>query len=469
MIVKILSSSASFNGVEYNTEKVDKGKGELMVAENFSPLEGMKNLRPEDYKGYLKLVSSKNSKVEKPQFHAVISGKGKEYNKQQLTDIGHKWLNEMGYGKNPFLIVYHKDTENNHVHLVSTRIDKQGKKIDSNFENIRAYKALNKIIGLDLNVKVSEDIKKSMTFNFKTKAQFFLLLERKGYSIKATDKGIDVIKFGTLITTILPNELEAKIESVETDSKRVAQLRAIIEKYKLQYSGSLKPTYTTQPSGLLSQTGYTSDLAEYLKEEFGVELVFHSKDNKTPYGFTIIDNAKRNVFKGGDVIKLSELIENNILSDKKQIIEKDPYKTHIENRITAHDELAYYRTLVRSVVNSYGLLEEGLKHQGFDLITKSDQLLIIDVPNNASISLNDLISDEEGNYSKFTNLIQQRTPSNEISISESSEEYYQSEEYYESTALEDLADLGFSGDDIDDEALLGRNRARKGMARTNTR
>ncbi|RZJ48774.1 MAG: hypothetical protein EOO44_19795, partial [Flavobacterium sp.] len=104
----------------------------------------------------------------------AISCLGREYDKHQLTEIGKEWLKEMGYSKNPHLIVFHKDTDNNHVHLVSTRIDKQGKKINSDYERIRAMKAINRIVGLNENQKVSEDIKKCLNYSFKTKAQFFL-------------------------------------------------------------------------------------------------------------------------------------------------------------------------------------------------------------------------------------------------------------------------------------------------------
>jgi len=128
MIVRILSNSATFNGVSYNTDKVDSGKGELMQAANFGALHGLDEWKPEDYKNYFKMISGVNKRVTGPQFHAVISAKGKEYNKQDLTLIAGQWLEQMGYSKQPFLIVSHNDTENNHVHIVSTRIGRDGKK-----------------------------------------------------------------------------------------------------------------------------------------------------------------------------------------------------------------------------------------------------------------------------------------------------------------------------------------------------
>jgi hypothetical protein len=457
MIVKILGSGAGFNGVDYNTEKIDKGKGELMLVKNFDFLDGLKNLRPEDYKNYLQMISSKNQKIVNPQFHAAISCKGKEYSKEQLMEIGEQWLDEMGYGKNPFLIIYHKDTNNNHVHLVSTRIDKNGKKIDSNYEKIRAIKAINKIIGLDENVKVSADIKKCFAFNFKSTSQFSLLIEKMGYNVSSIDRKINVMKYGRVLTSISQEELNSVIELAESDKKRIAQLRAIIEKYKLDYSTTIQKTFIALPSGYLKENGYTSDLAEHLKSKLGLEFVFHSKDNKTPYGFTIIDYAKKNVFKGGEIIRLKELIENNIPTEKQQRVKKDPYKSHMAHRVTSPDELAYYKTLVHSIINSYGLLEEGLKHQGFDLIKKSNELFIIDISSEASIKLNDLIIDRSEDYTRFSELNEQRYRSGNLESFESPIVSY------------DFANIGFDGNDIDDEATLGKNRAKKGMVRTDSR
>lgn len=120
-----------------------------MKVSGFGPLQAYSQLFPEDYVRYLELVSGSNKRIKLPQFHAVISAKGREMGKEGLTDLADKWLEKMGYKDRPFLVVFHKDTKNNNVHIVCTRVDKMGKKINSAFEKIRAVTQLNRLMKQD--------------------------------------------------------------------------------------------------------------------------------------------------------------------------------------------------------------------------------------------------------------------------------------------------------------------------------
>ena len=48
---------------------------------------------------------------------------------EQLTAIGQEYMEKMGYGNQPYIIYRHEDIGRPHIHIVSLRIDEQGKKI----------------------------------------------------------------------------------------------------------------------------------------------------------------------------------------------------------------------------------------------------------------------------------------------------------------------------------------------------
>jgi hypothetical protein len=124
MIAHILEKpSRTFAGVKYNTNKVDRNTGELMLIANFGAMQALSNPRTQDLVNYLLMVSAQNTAIKKnTQFHAVISARGRNYTKQELTKAAVMWLKEMKYGDQPYLIVFHKDTENHHVQTDRPRL-----------------------------------------------------------------------------------------------------------------------------------------------------------------------------------------------------------------------------------------------------------------------------------------------------------------------------------------------------------
>jgi hypothetical protein len=312
MIVKILQKSETFKGVSYNTEKMEKDKGELMKVENFGALQALENLRPKDYINYLEARSATSARTKYPQFHAVISCKGRSHTKEQLKQLATNWLKGMGYEKQPYMLVFHKDTNNNHIHIVSTRVGENGKKINDSYEKIRAYQVLNNLMGLDEKQKVKNDIIKALSYNFSTRPQFMMLFECQGYALSLNGDQYIISKFGVQQGAIGLAVVDARIKEYVKKIDRLSQLRAIIEKYRISHSASLLPVSKNLLNGLAAKpTVYTSDLAEVLLSKFGVQLLFHGKAGMPPYGYTVIDHSEKhkNVFKGKELMPLHKLIE----------------------------------------------------------------------------------------------------------------------------------------------------------------
>ena len=95
MIITILPSSTTFHAIAYNEKKVEKGQASLTEAANIG-------LRQEAYtadnlREYFELYSARNTRIQNTQFHVAVSCKGNEYSYEQLLDIAHRYLKEMGY------------------------------------------------------------------------------------------------------------------------------------------------------------------------------------------------------------------------------------------------------------------------------------------------------------------------------------------------------------------------------------
>jgi hypothetical protein len=446
MIVRILSSSASFHGVSYNTDKVDRGLGELMKVANFGALQGLLELRPEDYKNELKAISSLNKRVKSPQFHAAISAQGKTYDKYQLTAIAEQWLSAMGYGKQPYLIIFHKDTVNNNVHVVTTRIGRDSKKINRDFEHIRAVQQLNTVLGIDEKHNVKFDIEKALAYRFATIAQFKMILENQGYILKEEDNHLQVIKFGTKLADLSLSSITERLGEKQTDNQRKEQVKAILIKYAKVYDSTLKPQTIPLPGRHDKPTGnYTSDFSQYLKEKHGLVLIFHASENKPPYGYSLIDESGKAVYKGSEIMPLKELLAIKTVSYYTG--EKEPAET-LDN--PGMQTLVYYSALLKAVIYNYPDIKQGLYHQGLDIKYSGSELVLIDYGANTSIPVNELLNETE-----FQNLEQQMAQSNEVGA--------EIQRQYHAIPAINLAT------DIDDEAIHGRNRLRQKKARTNRR
>jgi len=443
MIVKILPPSATFKGVSYNTNKIEKDKGELMKVVNFGALQSLDYLRPSDYINYLKARSKTSSRVKFPQFHAVISCKGKSHSKDELTQIASDWLMGMGYAKQPYMLIFHKDTDNNHIHIVSTRIGEDGKKINDSYEKIRAYQVLNQVIGVDEKVQLAKDLGQALSYHFATRAQFMMLLESKGYTLKLTNDTYQLIKFGKEQGSVDAANVDGRIKMYNKDLARLAQLRAITKKYQRSHDSSVQFTPQPMPGVPVAKTsGYTSKMSELLESKFGIQIIFHGKPGMLPYGYTLIDHAQKRVYKGGDLMPIEEFIS-------------PPFNYETEQNRNVNEE---------SITDSASIVPNGVAptEQQHDLQssssqTESEKNLIQTGSLNSVSPNNDKIIDDRGD------------PEVEIlpGLQQSEENSaFQEEAIRTSHWQGTMLDLS---DDIDDEAILGRNRRRKGKARTNTR
>ena len=297
MIVKILSSASSdFHGVKYNDKKRESGAGELMLMQNFPDGIDEKS-KQEEVRNYFKAIS-KSDKVKKPQFHATISTKFQNHSKEELTEIGKHFMKEMGYENQPYIIVFHNDTENNHIHLVSTRVDKTtGKKMDDGFEKLKSQRALQKVLAELQGVDLDKELEKLLKYKYSTAKQLEFLLERSGFKFiknRENDTAFDILKNGVKQKTIFDNQI---VFSSKSDSKRANQIKAFLNKYKEVYSNKVfKVIDNREAEGIeddqtkrnaTPKIEFESELQHKMREMFGIDIVFHHKHGQQPFGYSL--------------------------------------------------------------------------------------------------------------------------------------------------------------------------------------
>lgn len=300
-VVKILKSSKSFAAVGYNDERCKKGEAVLVKSVNFSLSSSF--ISAVDY---LKIWGDNNKRIKNRQFHAIISLEKDEISKDELIDLGERWLREMGYGDNPYLIYYHTNTEHPHIHLVTSRVDKNGMKISDKFEKERAVQNLRKVENKSYLQPNRQTLANLLRYSFSTKYQFIELCKSAGFEVHIDDKFVSVRRKGavTVLSTDLLNFCSQRYRR-DVDAREKKRIQSLIYKYALKYS--------------------KENFIPYMHKKFGLEFVFYGKQDDIN-GYTIIDHKNKCVYKGSEIFgakKISELLDVPQKSSNVELLIQD--------------------------------------------------------------------------------------------------------------------------------------------------
>lgn len=291
MIATILPGSANFHAVGYNEHKVSKGDARLIEILNFGNLGAIDSPTADELVRHLKTYSSQNDRIRKPQFHVAISCKGHELTEQELLEFAHKYLKEMGYMEpgQPILVYSHYDTSNTHLHIVTSRVGPDGRKIDHNNERRRSQEVINRILGEDSKKKVETDFEKAKQYTFNSFAQFKAVISSMGYEVFQKNDTVFFKRGGKIHMKVPFADFNALYKYGVTDRARARQLRSILRKYR-------------------DTCADKEELKKEIKATFGVDIVFFGKKDK-PYGYILVDHSTKAVFHGARVLALDELLD----------------------------------------------------------------------------------------------------------------------------------------------------------------
>ena len=145
MVAKISIGSSLYGALAYNAQKVNAGEGKLLATNRvFDGGDGQMdctrllrdfcNCMPEN-------VRTRNTVI-----HVSLNPHPDDrLTDMEMANIAQIYMERLGYGNQPYVIVKHEDIDRHHVHIVSVNVDEKGKRIDKDFLSRRSERIRKKL------------------------------------------------------------------------------------------------------------------------------------------------------------------------------------------------------------------------------------------------------------------------------------------------------------------------------------
>jgi len=345
MIAKINTGSNLYGALAYNQEKVDEGMGKVLATNLVcEPIDGCFSVQAcaSDFVGWL--PSPEHLPTKKPVIHISLNPHPDDkLTENQLADIGREYMERLGYGSQPYLIFKHEDIGRDHIHIVSLRVDCEGKLIKDSFEHKRSKKItelLEKKYGLipaegqkqaeqwqltqvdpakgNLKKQISAVIKPLVnTYKFQTLGEYRALLslynigleEVKGEVRGKPYRGLvysALDKDGNKVGTPLKSSLFGKSVGYDGLENHMGKSGKEIKQQ------GLRERTLTIVIGAVNTAASESELRAKLRA-VNIDLVVRRNDQRRIYGVTFIDHNDRCVFNGS---RLGKEFSANAFNDR---------------------------------------------------------------------------------------------------------------------------------------------------------
>ncbi len=324
--------------LRYNEKKKEEGKATLLKASGMLP--GAENLKATQLLKQFKSITSQNTRTKTNAVHISLNFSPKDQlSEERMADIADRYLIKIGFGEQPYLVYSHRDAGHPHLHLVTTNIDRRGKRIETHNlgknKSELARKELEISFGLvqaELQDFMGPDLKEMMTvgygkqptkaglnavlnhvltnYHFASLSEFnavlslfqvvahrgekdSLLYKKRGLVFNFLDSNnqrIGVpIKASSFYSRPTLNKLEKRFSrAIHKKSEHKKDVFFRIEKIKLEFQNESKP-----------DIGLFKNLLQ--RGSIGARLLINESGRL--YGVTFIDHCSGCVFKGSELGK----------------------------------------------------------------------------------------------------------------------------------------------------------------------
>jgi hypothetical protein len=336
------ASNTLYSALAYNQIKVDEDHAKVIFTQNMiEPRDGRYDIPTclRSFEPYL--LANRNT--EKPVLHVSLNPDPKDsLSDEQLTNIAQEYMQKMGYGSQPFIVYKHEDIERRHIHIVSLRVNEEGKKIDDKFEHRRSMDACRELerkyelvpadqkkreVGLPLKPVRYEDgdVKHQIaniirplahSWHFQSFKEYRALLTLYNIGVEEVRGEVNGKPYrglvysaldgkGEKVGTPFKSSLFGKSVGIEALEKRIAKSTEIIK------DKGLKERSKKVIADAMRTTGNRADFEKALAKQ-GVSVLFRTNVEGRIYGATFIDHEQRCVFNGS---RLGKEFSANVFND----------------------------------------------------------------------------------------------------------------------------------------------------------
>ena len=138
MIAKISSSNSLAATLGYNFKKVEKHEASVLLVQGLFQDRNGRYSRAQVLADMLRTIPER-CRTKKTVFHCSLNPHPDEkLSDEALSRIAAEYMEALGYGAQPYIVFRHNDIPRAHIHIVSLRVDSEGRKINDRFERRRS-------------------------------------------------------------------------------------------------------------------------------------------------------------------------------------------------------------------------------------------------------------------------------------------------------------------------------------------
>ena len=359
MVVKIFSPHSMKRALNYNEKKEQGGQAECILADNYLlNAEQMKFRHKPNRLQYL-IALNERSKKSNTLHISLNFSTSENLTKEKLSAIAKSYTGKIGFSKQPFLVYKHDYAGHPHIHIVTTNIQPEGKRIDTynigRNQSEKARKEIEQLFGLINSQAVKmQQLDEILTVNVRC-VQY-----RKSETKRAITNVIDAVINRFKYTSLV--EINAFLKQykvvaycghengriykshgllykllVEKGNKIGVPIKASqiyikptlpkLEKKFTENEGELQPDKQNFKTSidwvLLKSPGGLHEFIKALQDE-KIQTVLRQNPQGTIYGITFIDYRTKSVFNGSGLGKqysvgaLQQKIAGGPAMDKQQ-------------------------------------------------------------------------------------------------------------------------------------------------------